>query len=81
MVLPIEEGRPNYRDTIPPPFEILKDFNPLNMASIASAPEVTAISEVRCLRNARTSFSQPAQAIAKSIFGAWFRLSSTNLNR
>ncbi|KAH6974099.1 amidase signature domain-containing protein [Ilyonectria sp. MPI-CAGE-AT-0026] len=54
LVLPIDEGRPNYRDTPPPPFGLLSGYSSLYISPIAGIPEVTAPSEwilpqlVRC---------------------------------
>ncbi|KAF2653457.1 amidase [Lophiostoma macrostomum CBS 122681] len=42
MVLPIESGQPNYRDSPLPPYSLLSGFNPLHMPPIMRAPEVTA---------------------------------------
>ena len=41
-MLPIENGEPNYRDAIPPPFGLLSGFSPLYLSTIAGTPEITA---------------------------------------
>ncbi|KAI0393486.1 amidase [Xylariaceae sp. FL0594] len=44
MVLPIEVGQFNYRDTrAPPPYSLLNGYSALNLSPIMKAPEVTAI--------------------------------------
>ncbi|KAL8682696.1 MAG: hypothetical protein Q9186_001292 [Xanthomendoza sp. 1 TL-2023] len=42
MVFPIEVGKPNYRESEPPPFSILSGYASLNMAPMMRAPELTA---------------------------------------
>ncbi|KAK7408490.1 hypothetical protein QQX98_009357 [Neonectria punicea] len=42
LVLPIDEGRPNYRDAPPPPFGLLSGYSSLYISRIAGFPEVTA---------------------------------------
>jgi hypothetical protein len=42
VVLPIENGEPNYRDAVPPPLGLLSGFSPLYLSPIAGTPEVTA---------------------------------------
>lgn len=42
MVLPIEEGKPSYRDTELPSYGLLSGYAALNMSPMARAPEVTA---------------------------------------
>jgi hypothetical protein len=42
VVLPIENGQPNYRDPVPPLFSLLSGFSPLYLSPIAVTPEVTA---------------------------------------
>jgi hypothetical protein len=42
VVLLIENGEPNYRDAVPPPFSLLSGFSPLYLSPIAGTPEVTA---------------------------------------
>ncbi|KAI9154909.1 Scytalone dehydratase-like protein Arp1 [Paramyrothecium foliicola] len=42
VVLPIDEGRPNNRESPPPPFALLNGYHPLYMSPIAGTPEVTA---------------------------------------
>ncbi|KPM44210.1 hypothetical protein AK830_g2374 [Neonectria ditissima] len=42
LVLPIDEGRPNYRDTPPPAFGLLSGYSSLYVSPIAGTPEVTA---------------------------------------
>jgi hypothetical protein len=62
MVLPIEDGLPNYRDAAPPyvnaqiegfhanpnysPFTLISGYSPLNLSPIVGAPEVTAPGEI-----------------------------------
>uniref|UniRef100_A0A8H7N2M7 Amidase domain-containing protein n=1 Tax=Bionectria ochroleuca TaxID=29856 RepID=A0A8H7N2M7_BIOOC len=43
MVLPIEAGEPNYRDSPEPPYGLLNGYASLNMSPIMRAPEITAI--------------------------------------
>ncbi|KAJ5715484.1 amidase [Penicillium malachiteum] len=43
MVLPIEEGKPDYRDDDIPPFSILSGYASLNMSPMMRAPELTTI--------------------------------------
>ncbi|KAJ8125793.1 hypothetical protein O1611_g7845 [Lasiodiplodia mahajangana] len=43
MVLPIEVGKPNYRDSPEPPYGLLNGYASLNLSPIMRAPEVTAI--------------------------------------
>lgn len=42
MILPIEAGEPNYRESKPAPFSILSGYSSLNMAPMMRAPELTA---------------------------------------
>ncbi|KAI0099796.1 amidase [Nemania sp. FL0031] len=42
MVLPVDEGKPNNRETPPPPFTLLSGYHPLYLSPIAGTPEVTA---------------------------------------
>lgn len=42
VVLPTENGRPNYRYATPLPFGLLSGFSPLYLSPIAGKPEVTA---------------------------------------
>ena len=42
VVLPIENGEPNYRDAPPPPFSLISGFSPLYLSPISGTPEVTA---------------------------------------
>ncbi|KAI0110841.1 amidase [Nemania sp. FL0031] len=43
MVLPIEVGKPNYRDSPEPGYQLLNGYASLNLSPIMRAPEVTAI--------------------------------------
>ncbi|KAF2798542.1 amidase signature enzyme [Melanomma pulvis-pyrius CBS 109.77] len=42
MILPIEQGQPNYRDAELPPYSLLSGYASLNMSPMMRAPEVTA---------------------------------------
>ncbi|RHZ68074.1 hypothetical protein CDV55_107783 [Aspergillus turcosus] len=42
MILPIEAGKPNYRDSEPPPNGLLSGYAALNMSPMTRSPEVTA---------------------------------------
>ncbi|KAI1130119.1 amidase [Nemania abortiva] len=43
IVLPIEVGKPNYRDSPEPEYQLLNGYASLNLSPIMRAPEVTAI--------------------------------------
>ncbi|KAH8753093.1 amidase [Diaporthe sp. PMI_573] len=41
VILPLDEGKPNYRDASPPAFGLLSGYHPLYLSPIAGSPEIT----------------------------------------
>ncbi|KAK8139285.1 amidase signature enzyme [Apiospora sp. TS-2023a] len=69
MVFPIEVGKPNYRDSEPPPMAILPGFASLNMAPMMRGPELTTILGAIPYESAVTKREEPLP-IAASVIGA-----------
>ncbi|KAI0485871.1 amidase [Xylaria cf. heliscus] len=69
MVLPIEVGQPNYRDTkAPPPYSLLNGYASLNLSPIMKAPEITAIVGQTTFMSEVTKKPEP-YPIAASVLG------------
>ncbi|KAI1819342.1 amidase [Xylaria intraflava] len=69
MILPIEVGKPNYRDAREPRYGILNGYDSLNLSPIMRAPEVTAIVGQTTFMSEVTKQSAP-YPIAASVIGS-----------